>query len=337
MGRTPPRIETVLLTRPNRPAFTGMMVAFLVALAGCGGIRATIGPAPTASGATPRAPGPAPTPFGSLVPEPSTPAGTTRIDRFGVVQVWVPAGTFEMGSTAAEAAAVAAALPPSWVTRELPSEQPAHRVTLSHGYWIDRDEVKNAAFQAFVDEGGYANRALWSDAGWAWVQRGIPPTTPDQCGEADSQHPRACVNWFEAEAYAAWRGARLPTEAQWEYAARGPGARIYPWGNAWDPTRCNVIDATGTKAIGSYPAGASWVGARDMAGNVMEWTADWFGPTFYATSPEIDPEGPPTGLVKVEKGGWWGANEFAARAAYRASEDQPTYADHHIGLRVVTP
>jgi formylglycine-generating enzyme required for sulfatase activity len=242
-----------------------------------------------------------------------------------------------MGSTDSQVAAVAAASAPSWVTRELPSEQPAHWVTLSRGYWIDRDEVKNASFQAFVDQGGYANRAFWSDAGWAWVQRGIPPTTPAQCGEADSEHPRACVNWFEAEAYAAWRGGRLPTEAQWEYAARGPESPIYPWGNAWDPARCNVIGATGTQPIGSYPAGASWVGARDMAGNVMEWTADWLGPAYYATSPEIDPTGPATGLVKVEKGGWWGSNEFVARSAYLAYEDEPTYADHHIGLRVVTP
>jgi formylglycine-generating enzyme required for sulfatase activity len=89
--------------------------------------------------------------------------------------------------------------------------------------------------------------------------------------------------------------------------------------------------------VGSYPTGASWVGARDMAGNAMEWVADWLDPAYYAKSPASDPTGPPTGTIKVEKGGWWGSNPFAARSAYRHYEDPPTYQDHHIGFRVVVP
>ena len=298
-------------------------------------------PEPTASRSASPTPQPtaAPTPIAILGPEPSLPAGTMRSDSFGIVQVWVPRGTFRMGSTDLELQAVrgATASPPPWVLGELPSEQPAHDVTISRGYWLDRDEVSNQAFQAFVDAGGYENRALWSDAGWTWLRAAIPGTVPRPCSSLAADHPRACVTWFEAEAYARWRGGRLPSEAEWEYAARGPASSIYPWGNAWDATRCNVDGSTGTTAVGSFGTGVSWVGARDLAGNVMEWVADWLEPVYDATSPLIDPSGPVSGTKKVEKGGWWGSNEFVARAAYRHFEDPPDYQDHHIGFRIVTP
>ena len=90
------------------------------------------------------------------------------------------------------------------------------------------------------------------------------------------------------------------------------------------------------KPVGAYPAGASWVGALDMSGNAMEWVSDWLGVDYYTTSPPTDPTGPATGEVKVEKGGWWGSNEFVARSAYRHYEDPPTYGDHHIGFRVAS-
>jgi formylglycine-generating enzyme required for sulfatase activity len=288
----------------------------------------SIGPPPTGS-----------TPSETLGPEPSLPAGSMRTDSFGIVQVWVPRGSFRMGTTDAELASLRGATPPppSWVVGELASEQPAHAVTISRGFWIDRDEVTNQAFQAFVDAGGYANRSLWSDAGWAWLQAAVPGTVPHPCSSIAPDHPRACITWFEAEAYAHWRGGRLPSEAEWEYAARGPSSAVYPWGDAWDPARCNVEGSTGTTAVGGFAAGSSWVGARDVAGNVMEWVADWLDPAYYATSPVIDPTGPASGTKKVEKGGWWGSNEFVARAAYRHFEDPPDYQDHHIGVRVVAP
>ena len=143
------------------------------------------------------------------------------------------------------------------------------------------------------------------------------------------------MTWWEAEAYARWRGGRLPTEAEWEYAARGPRSLRYPWGNEWDAARCNVVGSAGATAVGSFPSGASWVGAQDMAGNAMEWVADWLAP--YAGAPATDPAGPATGKMKVEKGGWWGSNPFVARSAYRHFEDSPDYADHHIGFRVLSP
>jgi formylglycine-generating enzyme required for sulfatase activity len=263
--------------------------------------------------------------------------GDTRTDPFGIEQVWVPAGSFTMGSDDAAIGALATAdpSPPPWVAAEFASEQPAHEVRLTEGYWIDRDEVTNAAFDAFVGAGGYTTQAYWSPEGWAWVGdrdvRGLPKRCPDDGPDI----PRRCITWFEAEAYAAWRGGALPTEAQWEFAARGPDARVYPWGDAWDPTRANVVDSTGAVAVGSHPGGVSWVGANDMAGNAMEWVADWLGP--YGTAePVDDPTGPASGEVKVEKGGWWGSNPFVARSAYRHYEDPPTYGDKHIGFRIVS-
>ena len=97
-----------------------------------------------------------------------------------------------------------------------------------------------------------------------------------------------------------------------------------------------MVDSTGTQPVDSYPDGASWVGALNMAGNAMEWVQDWLGLRYYRENVSIDPQGPATGSLKVEKGGWWGSDPFVARSAYRHFEDRPTYQDHHIGFRIVT-
>ena len=272
----------------------------------------------------------------SPVPSDGHESGEARTDSWGIEQVWVPAGTFRMGTSAAAIAALLKASPPDWVATELPSEQPAHDVTLTRGYWIDRTEVTSKAFDAFVAAGGYATEALWSKAGWAWLTGQDASRLPVPCqGDVPAQ-PRLCVTWFEAEAYATWRAGRLPTEAQWEYAARGPESAVYPWGDRFDASLANVVDSSGPKPVGSYPDGVSWVNAHDMAGNAMEWVADWLDTDYYATSPAKDPPGPATGKVKVEKGGWWGSNAFVARSAYRHYEDPPTYGDKHIGFRIVS-
>jgi formylglycine-generating enzyme required for sulfatase activity len=241
-----------------------------------------------------------------------------------------------MGTSAAAIAALQKASPPDWVAIELPSEQPAHDVTLTRGYWMDRTEVTNKAFDAFVAAGGYSTEALWSNAGWAWLAGQDASRLPLPCQGDVPEQPRLCVTWFEAEAYAAWRAGQLPTEAQWEYAARGPESAVYPWGDRFDASLANVVDSTGPKPVGSYRDGVSWVNAYDMSGNAMEWVADWLDPDYYATSPAKDPSGPATGKVKVEKGGWWGSNAFVARSAYRHYEDPPTYGDKHIGFRIVS-
>lgn len=276
------------------------------------------------------------TPISSVDPT-SLQAGDLLVDHFGIEQVWVPAGCFLMGTSAEQAQAVEDADPPSWVARELPSEQPQHEVCLSEGFRIDRYEVTNAAFQAFVDAGGYTSPNYFSDEGAVWLETQDVDKLPLQCTpELDPDAPRVCVTWYEAEAYASWRLGNLPTEAQWEFAARGPDSLLYPWGNEWDEALANVVGSEALTPVGGYPDGASWVGALDMAGNAMEWVQDWLDPKYYQTSEADDPFGPETGTRKVEKGGWWGSNPFVARSAYRHFEDPPTYQDHHIGFRVVS-
>ncbi len=271
----------------------------------------------------------------SPTPAPTEPApGAARVDVKGIEQVWVPAGSFRMGTDGASIEKLKALDPPGFVVGEFASEQPEHIVHITKGYWIDKVEVTNKAFQAFVDDGGYENQTLWSAEGQEWLGRQSISGLPRYCLGNEPDNPVACITWYEAEAYSRWRSGRLPTEAEWEYAARGPESLVYPWGNEFDESLCNLVDSTGLKPVGSYPAGASWVGAQDMAGNVMEWVQDWLGD--YSGDEVTDPTGPDSGRVKVEKGGWWGATTFVARAAYRHFEDPPTYGDMHIGFRVVS-
>ena len=330
---------------PGRARAGAILLTSTLLLAACsGGTPSTTAPAATTPASNPTAPSaaasvaPSEAPSAAPTPVPSDgqTAGQERTDPFGIDQVWVPAGTFTMGTDAEAIAALTAENPPPWVASEFPSEQPAHEVTLTKGYWIDRDEVTNQAFAAFVDAGGYTNQALWSPDGWAWLGGKDAARLPLHCQGDVPEQPRMCLTWFEAEAYAAWRGGRLPTEAEWEYAARGPESPVYPWGDTFDHDRANVINSVTPKPVGSYPTGVSWVGANDMAGNAMEWVSDWLAADYYATSPDTDPTGPATGTTKVEKGGWWGSNEFVARSAYRHYEDPPTYGDKHIGFRVAS-
>lgn len=275
-------------------------------------------------------------PTAELAAEPQP--GDTRTDPRGVEQVWVPAGCFLMGSTDEQIAALTAekGLHPV-LRRSIESEKPQHKVCLTSGYWIDKTEVTNASFQQFVDDGGYTRQEFWSEAGWGWLQRQGTKQLPVECDvETGDDYPRVCITWYEAEAYANWRGGSLPTSAQWEYATRGPESRIYPWGDEWNPENANVVDSKALTPVGNYPQGASWVGALDMAGNAMEWVQDWYSPTDYQDSPTDDPTGPERGSIKIERGGWWGSNPVVARTAYRHPEDPPTYQDHHIGFRVVS-
>ena len=256
-----------------------------------------------------------------------------RVDSHQVAQVKVPAGTFLRGTKD-----ISGFTSPAWVLPILGSEQPQHEVRITKDFWIDKFEVTNAAFQRFVESGAYENPEYWSATGLVWLKSQSLDTLPVSCGHDElSNVPRMCITWFEAQAYATWRGGRLPTEAEWEYAARGPNSLIYPWGDKFDSALANVVDSTAPSAVGSYPGGVSWVGALDMSGNAMEWVQDWLSYDYYSLGDSVDPKGPSSGKRKVEKGGWWGSNPIVARAAYHHYEDPPEYQDHHIGFRVVSP
>ena len=214
----------------------------------------------------------------------------------------IPAGAFWMGSETGRM-----------------DERPRHRVELD-AYQIDTYEVSNARYARFVDAGGYADQGLWSSAGWAWKTRlhvSSPAHWSNSAWNGPTQ-PVVGVSWFEAEAFCRYVGKRLPTEAEWEKAARGDDERQFPWGNDWDPTRANGPGGSTTKPVGSYPTGVSPYGVHDMAGNVWEWVADWYDERYYASSPAANPTGPSSGTERVFRGGsWFSSQPTSLRSAFR--------------------
>ena len=259
-------------------------------------------------------------PPGSVCDDGGCNADTLERQADGAVMVYVPAGEFAMGSS-----------------EGAPDEQPVHPVTVD-AFWIDRTEVSNELFRACAREGKCREPILdavdtqtcrW----WKHVKPFYDHKDDMIYGKAaPADRPAVCVEWGAAADYCAWAGGRLPTEAEWEYAARGPDAWEFPWGNEFDGHRLNSCDANcifpyadksfndgfdDTAPVGSYAGGASWSGALDMAGNVYEWVADWYAEDYYSVSPSQNPLGPASGQHRVARGGMWLVSLSDVRSSHR--------------------
>lgn len=168
----------------------------------------------------------------------------------------------------------------------MPHERPAHLVKLSE-YWIDQYEVANAQYKLCIEDGACTE-----------------PTNIDNEDWNGDGYP-AIVTWEQADTYCSWAGASLPTEAQWEKAARGTDERMYPWGDEFDEAKANLSgDGDGytfSSPVGSFEGDISPYGLYDMAGNAGEWTTDWYDENYYENSPYENPTGPASGTKKVQR------------------------------------
>ena len=238
--------------------------------------------------------------------------------------VLVPAGSFQMGCDPAHNGGY-----PCYS-----DALPLHTVTLD-AYTIDKYEVTNAQCAGFLNamgnqvEGG----VTWLDADDPDVRIHHNGAWQTDTGYAD--HPVVEVTWYGARAYCQWAGKRLPTEAEWEKAARGAAdTRAYPWGDG--APSCSLGNGNScvgaTTAVGSYPAGASPYGALDMAGNVWEWVNDWYSSSYYSSSPASNPPGPESGTYKVLRGGSFYGIWHDVRVAYRRGGN-PSGSSRSTGFR----
>ena len=234
-------------------------------------------------------------------PKPTLGVGSVMInEKDGAELVYVPAGEFLMGSEDRYA----------WG-----DEAPEHTVYLD-AYWIYKHEVTNAQYRQCIEE-GVCNGSL--------------------SRYSENDYPAVYISWYQAVDYCEWAGGRLPTEAEWEKAARGEDGGTYPWGEAGP--NCSLAQYGSclgeTVPIGSNPDGASPYGALDMAGNAWEWVADWYDAGYYQNSPAENPTGPVSGTYRVLRGGSWSINERLLRASVRIrSNPDDSYND--IGFRCLS-
>jgi len=269
-----------------------------------------------------------PTSAPTNTPKPaSTPVVTEIRKSDNMSMIYIPAGNFTMGSDNGQ-----------------PDEAPMHQVYLDD-YWIDTTEITNEMYGLCVEAGNCKPP----------LQTGSYTRTIYYGETKFANYPVIYVDWDMANAYCEWSGARLPTEAEWEKAARGEDMRIFPWGNAWDVQlhrRLNFADKhtpettsdvnlndgyRDTAPVGSYSQGKSPYGVYDMAGNVWEWVADWYDPLYYQSSPSNDPQGPngPTRAISghVLRGGSWVAADESIFHTSNRNGLEPTGFSESIGFR----
>jgi formylglycine-generating enzyme required for sulfatase activity len=241
------------------------------------------------------------------VPASPTPAPADIRDAQGLSMVLVPASKFFFGSNNGN-----------------PDERPVQEVELD-AFYMDLYEVTNSVYQACVDVGQCSPPALNALADFLINYYDDPRY---------SDHPVVYVTWYQARSFCNWRGAHLPTEAQWEKAARGTDGATYPWGQYITCDRANYGRCLNlTSAVGSFPNGVSPYGLHDMAGNVWEWVADWYLDTFYQTSPfPANPIGPEVGLFRALRGGSFVDDDKSQRSSFR-NRDLPENFNWNIGFR----
>ncbi|MCH8039118.1 MAG: SUMF1/EgtB/PvdO family nonheme iron enzyme [Nitrospinae bacterium] len=195
-------------------------------------------------------------------------------------------------------------------------------LTIDYDYYMDIYPVTNQHYAPFIRASGYDNEALWSKEGWGWKEEGkiSQPKLWDDPKWNQSGHPVVGVSYFEAEAFANWAGKRLPTEQEWEKAARGTDGRTYPWGDTFGKNKCNCYDSGigGTTPVTRYADGKSPFGCHDMAGNVFDWCASW-----YDNSKDS----------RVLRGGSWVDGPDDLRCAARRLRFHPRNSDQVVGFR----
>ncbi len=228
----------------------------------------------------------------------------------GMTMIYIPAGSFTMGADESDLEAGE-------------QEAPKHKVSLS-AYWIDETEVTNGMYARCVDQGACSPPVnLYSKTHTSYF--GDPAFT---------KHPVIYVGWEDARDYCRWTGRRLPSEAEWEKAARGTDVRIYPWGE--NPPGLKFANYGGligdTTPVGSFPSGRSAYGVLDLAGNVAEWVSDWYDQDYYSNSPFQNPAGPTAGVFRLIRGGSWFTQGNSLRTTFRMW-NYPDLRSDTVGFR----
>ena len=242
-------------------------------------------------------------------PEPVSDPSDNRFSRDNAEMVFIPAGTFIMGSDDADA---------------LTDSRPAHEVYLSD-YWIDKYEVTNAQFARCVE------------SGYCYEPRDLSSAAHDDyyANQSFADYPVIHVDWNQARAYCSWAGKRLPTEAEWEKAARGDRSFTYPWGNDLPlkvPMQIGMFGTGDTAPADAFSEGASPYGVYNMGGNVWEWTADQYDPYYYSKSPSEDPKSVTGGNDYVIRGFSW-AYPFARYEIYVRNSSYILNHTYDLGFR----
>ncbi len=339
-GMSQPTVATTVLRTPTS------------AIARAATVAPTVAPIAAPTTAPPIAPTDAPTiaPTSAPTDAPTTAPTIAPTDAPTPLPAWVPelvkvaAGSFLMGSTDQQ---VAALVSQGVDENRVKDEKSQHPLPLPD-YWIGKTEVTNAQFRPFVEGDGYTNKDYWTKAGWDWreAEKIVKPGFWDDSQWNGDMQPVVGVSWFEAVAYCHWLSAqtghefRLPSEAEWEKAARGSDGRIWPWGNTWEANRANSKEAGvgKTTPVGQYPDGVSPYGALDMAGNAWEWVATkWQKPYPYQVEDEWTNAYLEDGdSYRVWRGGSYYHEQQYVRGAYRNNVSFARNRYFSVGLRVAS-